>query len=174
MTPVCFRGGRPNVQRRGLRVPSLALLRYNKSFQRRTIASPRRGELYWPGADGLSEGSFLRMISLFRKTKTTGRVLLAVLAGILSCSSMLAQNRVATRTQISSEGSNGVLSLNAKVTDVQGQPVEDGSVSFETAKGSLGSVFVHDGWAALNLTNAPSWARSVSAVYHGTEVLAPS
>lgn len=115
------------------------------------------------------------MISLFRKTKTTtGRVLLAVLAGILSCSSMLAQNRAATRTQISSEVSNGVLSLNAKVTDVQGQPVEDGSVSFETAKGSLGSVYVHDGWAALNLTNAPSWARSVSAVYHGTEVLAPS
>ena len=104
------------------------------------------------------------MISLFRKTKTPGRLPIALLAGILSCSSILAQNQSATRTQLSTEQSHGVLSLNVKVTDVQGQPVEDGSVSFETPKGSLGSVFVHDGWAALSLTNAPSWARSVTAV----------
>lgn len=114
------------------------------------------------------------MISLFRNTNTPGRVSLAVLAGILSCSSMLAQSPAATRTQLSTEQSNGVLSLSAKVMDVQGQPVQDGSVSFETAKGSLGSVFVHDGWAALNLTHAPAWARSVTAVYHGTDALAAS
>lgn len=114
------------------------------------------------------------MISLFRKTKTSGRLPFALLAGILSCSSMLAQNQLATRTQLSTEQNHGVLSLNVKVTDVQGQPVDDGSVSFETAKGSLGSVFVHNGWGALNLTNAPAWARSVTAVYHGTDALTPS
>lgn len=113
------------------------------------------------------------MISLLRKcivTRPTSRVRvhLAVFAGILGCFSMLAQSQVTTRTQLSTEQSNGVLSLNAKVMDVQGQPVPDGSVSFETAKGSLGSVFVHDGWAALSLTNAPSWARSITAVYHGS------
>lgn len=118
------------------------------------------------------------MISLFRNTNTPcpklGRVSLAVLACILSCSSMLAQSQLATRTLLSTEQSSGVLSLSAKVMDVQGQPVQDGSVSFETANGSLGSVFVHNGWAALNLTHAPSWARSVTAVYHGTDTLQPS
>jgi len=34
----------------------------------------------------------------------------------------------------------------------------EGSVSFETAKGSLGSVFVKDGSATLNVNNAPQWA----------------
>lgn len=112
------------------------------------------------------------MISLFRKTTRRGRVQFAVLSGILTSALFLAlpglaQAQVATRTQLSTEQNGGVLSLSARVMDVQSQPVSEGSVSFETAKGSLGSVFVHDGWATLNLTNAPSWARSVTAVYHG-------
>lgn len=119
------------------------------------------------------------MISLFRKYTRPGRVQLAVLTGILTSASFLAlpvlgQAQVATRTQLSSGQNDGVLSLSAKVMDVQGQPVSEGSVSFETAKGSLGSVFVHDGWATLNLTNAPAWARSVTAVYHGDDAFAAS
>lgn len=119
------------------------------------------------------------MISLFRKFTKPGRVPLAVLSGILSSSFFLAvpglaQGQVATRTQISTQQNDGVLSLSAKVVDLQSQPVSEGSVSFETAKGSLGSVFVHDGWATLNLTNPPSWARSVTAVYHGDDAFAAS
>jgi hypothetical protein len=119
------------------------------------------------------------MISLFRKYTRPGRVQLAVLTGILTSASFvalpsLAQAQEATRTQLSTEHNDGVLSLSAKVMDLQGQPVSDGSVSFETAKGSLGSAFVHNGWATLNLTNAPSWARSVTAVYHGADSYAAS
>lgn len=104
---------------------------------------------------------------------------LAALTGILTFASFVAfpsfaQAQVATRTELSTAQNDGVLSLSAKVIDVQGQPVSEGSVSFETAKGSLGSVFVHDGWATLNLTNAPSWARSVTAVYHGDDAHAVS
>jgi hypothetical protein len=57
---------------------------------------------------------------------------------------------------------------------VQGQPVSEGSVSFETSKGSLGSVFVHNGSATLNLTNPPAWAKTITAVYHGDTSYAAS
>lgn len=83
--------------------------------------------------------------------------------------------QVATRTQVSAETSGGgVLSLTAKVADVGGAAVSEGSVSFETARGSLGSVFVQDGEATLHLTNPPQWARSVTAVYHGDTAFAAS
>ena len=49
----------------------------------------------------------------------------------------------------------------------KGRAVSEGSVSFETARGSLGSVFVRDGAATLNLSNPPQWAKTVTAVYHG-------
>jgi hypothetical protein len=79
-----------------------------------------------------------------------------------------AEAQVATRTQVSAETSGGgVLSLTAKVADVGGSAVSEGSVSFETAKGSLGSVFVENGEASLHLTNPPQWAKNVTAVYHG-------
>lgn len=100
--------------------------------------------------------------------------------GLLACLSLptiglSAQAQAPTRTQLRLEQSgSGVWSLTANVADVGGNPVSQGSVSFETARGSLGSVFVHDGTATLNLTNPPAWARSVTAVYHGDTALAAS
>ncbi|HZZ41206.1 MAG TPA: Ig-like domain-containing protein [Acidobacteriaceae bacterium] len=104
----------------------------------------------------------------------------AVVAGFLTCFVLgaigwTAEAQVATRIQVSAETSGGgVLSLTAKVADVGGEAVSEGSVSFETAKGSLGSVFVQDGEATLHLTNPPQWARSVTAVYHGDTAFAAS
>ena len=127
------------------------------------------------------EESSSRMISLFRKYIATRLALrLAVSTGSLTCFALAAAGpsahaQVATRTQLST-GNNpgGILLLSARVADVEGGPVSEGSVSFETAKGSLGSVFVHDGSATLMLTNPPAWARSVTAVYHGDSAFAPS
>ncbi len=116
------------------------------------------------------------MISLFRKC--IGRP--AVVPAFLSCFLLgaiasTAGAQVITRTQVSAETSgSGALSLTAKVADVGGTAVSEGSVSFETAKGSLGSVFVQNGEATLHLTNPPQWARSVTAVYHGDSGFAPS
>ncbi|MGA8108657.1 MAG: Ig-like domain-containing protein [Acidobacteriaceae bacterium] len=116
------------------------------------------------------------MIEQFRKHsihRQTARL------GILACLSVMigitAQAQVATRTQVAfAESGSGVWSFTAHVADVEGAAVSEGSVSFETAKGSLGSVFVHDGTATLNLTNPPAWARSVTAVYHGDTAFAAS
>ena len=113
---------------------------------------------------------------LFRKCNAS----LAVVPGLFAClilgaTGLNAEAQVATRTQVSAETSGGgVLSLTAKVADVGGAAVSEGSVSFETAKGSLGSVFVQDGRATLRLTNPPAWARSVTAVYHGDTAFAAS
>jgi hypothetical protein len=110
------------------------------------------------------------MISLFRKHIAPRP---AVTSGLVVClfwfaAGVSAHAQVATRTQLSAnEAQSGTLSLTANISDVQGNPVTDGSVSFETSKGSLGSVFVHNGTATLNLTNPPAWARSITAVYHG-------
>ncbi len=118
--------------------------------------------------------SFSRMIAQFPKhtalrlSSAIGLSLAFVAAG------GLAQGQVATRTQLSTQTSNGALSFTAKVADVQGAPISEGSVSFETAQGSLGSVFVQDGAATLNLTNAPQWAKTVTAVYHGDATFANS
>lgn len=117
------------------------------------------------------------MISLFRKHIAPRP---AVTSGIIACllwfaAASSAQAQVATRTQLSAQqAQSGVLSLTANISDVQGNPVTQGSVSFETAKGSLGSVFVHNGTATLNLTNPPAWARSVTAVYHGDAAFSSS
>ena len=116
------------------------------------------------------------MISLFRKCMGSP----AVVPGLLTCFFLgaIGSNagaQVATRTQVSAETSgSGALQLTAKVADVGGSAVSEGSVSFETAKGSLGSVFVQKGQATLHLTNPPVWARSVTAVYHGDTSFAAS
>ena len=113
---------------------------------------------------------------LFRKC--IGRP--GIVPGLLGCFLLgaigwTAEAQVATRTQVSADTSGGgVLSLTAKVADVGGAQVSEGSVSFETAKGSLGSVFVQDGEATLHLSNPPQWARSVTAVYHGDATYAAS
>ncbi|MFY9747293.1 MAG: Ig-like domain repeat protein [Acidobacteriaceae bacterium] len=109
------------------------------------------------------------MISLFRKYIAPR---LSLYCGLLTCLSILStgaagQAQVATRTQVSVEKSDGALSFTARVAEVEGGAVSEGSVSFETARGSLGSVFVRDGSATLNLSNPPQWAKTVTAVYHG-------
>ena len=118
------------------------------------------------------------MISLFRKYISSRlAVQLAVATAFLTClafPAFRAEAQTATRTQFSTQQENGALSLTAKVFDLEGNPISEGSVSFETAKGSLGSVFVQDGEATLHLTNAPDWARSITAVYHGDEAFAAS
>jgi len=125
------------------------------------------------------------MIALFRKHTANGltsrRFLgpvfgAGVLASLLLTASVgWAQSQVATRTQVTAAREAGaVLTLKAQVGGAAGETVNEGSVSFETAKGSLGSVFVHDGTATLELTNAPAWARSVTAVYHGDAAFASS
>lgn len=112
------------------------------------------------------------MISLFRKHIASTTISLTILACFTALAN--AQGAQPTRIQVASQRTGGVLSFTADVRDIQGQPVSEGTVSFETAKGSLGSVFVHDGLATLNLTNPPAWARTVTAVYHGDSALAPS
>jgi hypothetical protein len=120
------------------------------------------------------------MISLFPKyVALRPATRLAFITSVLACLAALPpaavpQAQVATRTQCTAQQSQDVLSLTAKVVDVEGNPLSDGSVSFETAKGSLGSVFVQDGEATLHLTNPPQWARSVTAVYHGNDAFAGS
>lgn len=122
------------------------------------------------------------MILLFRNPIDTRlAVRLAVSTGILACLAALgasawaqSQSQAQTRTQFASEQNGSVLSLTAKVADVEGNPVNEGSVSFETPKGSLGSVFVQGGVAVLDLTNPPAWARTITAVYHGDAAYANS
>ena len=120
------------------------------------------------------------MISLFRKYIVLRPVLkLAVVTGIVSCSCLLmgtasAGAQVATRTQLATQQDAGVVTLTAKVADVEGAPIREGAVSFETAKGSLGSVFVQDGVASLSVTHLPAWAQTVTAVYHGDTAFAAS
>jgi Bacterial Ig-like domain (group 3) len=114
------------------------------------------------------------MISLFRKHITPQLTVTLGLWACLFATAASSQAQVATRTQVSAQNSDGVLSFTAKVADVAGAPVSEGSVSFETAKGSLGSVFVQDGVATLNVHNAPQWATTVTAVYHGDAAFAAS
>ena len=116
------------------------------------------------------------MISLFRKHIAPRLTLYCGLLTSLSILSAVAagQAQVATRTQVSVQKSDGALSFTAKVADAGGAPVSEGSVSFETARGSLGSVFVKDGSATLNVNNPPQWAKTVTAVYHGDAAFAGS
>lgn len=120
------------------------------------------------------------MILLFRNPIDMRRaVRLAASTGILACIAALgmsarAQSPAQTRTQLASQQDDGELSLTARVADFQGQPVSEGSVSFETPKGSLGSVFVQDGVAVLKRKDLPAWAQNVTAVYHGDAAFANS
>ena len=107
------------------------------------------------------------MISQFRKHFAPQRIAAAGLCIGLFAAAGLAEAQVATRTQLSTQNHDSTLTLTARVADVQGAPVPEGSVSFETAKGSLGSVFVKEGEATLNLTQPPQWVKTVTAVYHG-------
>ena len=114
------------------------------------------------------------MISSFRKHIARQRIATLGLCFGFFAAAGLVHAQLATRTQLAAQNNGGTLSFTAKVADVQGAPVSQGSVSFETAKGSLGSVFVRDGAATLNLTNPPQWAKTVTAVYHGNDAFANS
>lgn len=109
------------------------------------------------------------MISLFGKQiRARQAVRLAVVTGVLAGIAGLAQAQMPTRTQVMAQrDGSGTLTFTVNVADTLGNPVSEGAVSFETAKGSLGSVFVHDGTATLTLTNPPQWARTVTAAYSG-------
>jgi hypothetical protein len=113
------------------------------------------------------------MISQFRKHITPQ---LTAAIGLLACffAAAGAGAQVATRTQVSAQTSDGALSFTAKVADVEGNAISEGSVSFETSNGSLGSVFLRNGAATLNLHNPPQWAKTVTAVYHGDPAFANS
>lgn len=107
------------------------------------------------------------MISLFRTRIASHQIVNLGLLACLCAAPGFARAQVATRARISTQKSAGVLSFTARVADVEGAPISEGSVSFETAKGSLGSVFLQNGTATLNLSNPPQWAKTVTAVYHG-------
>ncbi len=114
------------------------------------------------------------MISLFRTKIAPCQIVNLGLCTCIFAAAACAQAQVATRTQVTTREMNGALSFTVRVADALGAPVSQGSVSFETAKGSLGSVFLNDGSATLNLTNPPRWAKTVTAVYHGDASFADS
>lgn len=90
-------------------------------------------------------------------------VLLAVLALLWI---PVAHAEQVTRTLLTRSTTDGKLTLTAEVTDLESNPLNSGSVSFDTAKGSLGSAFVEDGSASLTLDSVPSSVEQVVAVYH--------
>lgn len=119
----------------------------------------------------------------YRSSKRTGSLavsfqiaILFLAAVFVSGSSAWAQ--LATRTQLSianeSQGTETKNVLSAKIVDVTGTPVSDGVVSFETAKGSLGSAFIQDGVATLTVNPLPKDASAVTAVYQGGTVYGAS
>ena len=71
-----------------------------------------------------------------------------------------------TRTQLSSSAQSGKLTFSARVADLTSTPLDTGSVSFETVKGSLGSAFVKNGMASLTVSGLPTGVSQVTAVYH--------
>jgi len=86
----------------------------------------------------------------------------------------VASAQVATRTHLAVSSEGRQATLTAKVADVAGNPASDGTVSFETAKGSVGSAFVENGSATLLLDKLPKGTRTVTAVYSGSEGYAAS
>jgi hypothetical protein len=82
--------------------------------------------------------------------------------------------QVATRTHVSVASEARGTTFTVKVGDIAGTPASGGTVSFETAKGSLGSAFVKDGAAELTVDKLPQGIRTVTAAYSGSEGYAAS
>jgi len=76
--------------------------------------------------------------------------------------------QVATRVHFSVTGEGQRTTLTAKVADVAGNPASNGTVSFETAQGSLGSAIVENGSATLTLDKLPKGTQTVTAAYSGS------
>jgi hypothetical protein len=100
---------------------------------------------------------------------------LAVLATAVATPAW-AQTATRTRLSASAETVNGAAKtvLTATVGNATGGSLPEGSVSFETAKGSIGSAFVQNGVATLALDRLPQGTSSVTAVYHPTGSYAAS
>ena len=82
--------------------------------------------------------------------------------------------QVATRTHVSMAPEARGTTFTAKVGDIAGNPANSGTVSFETAKGSLGSAFVENGAATLTVDKLPQGTRTVTATYSGSDGFAAS
>jgi hypothetical protein len=75
--------------------------------------------------------------------------------------------QVTTRTHLSVAPVGQGATFTANVADVEGNPANSGSVSFVSAKGSLGSAFVANGVATLTIEKLPQGTGSVTASYSG-------
>jgi hypothetical protein len=108
------------------------------------------------------------------RIKTAGFVLAVWMLG----AAFPAWAQVATRTHLSvnseAHGAGKQTTFSASVTDVGGNPANDGVVSFDTAKGSIGAALVQDGHAALTVDHLPKGTQQVTAVYGGSEHFATS
>ena len=104
-----------------------------------------------------------------RGVKAAG-ILLTV--GMMMASAAGAQ--LATRTRIAVAPAGKGATLTATVADVAGNPAKSGTVSFETALGSVGAAAVENGTATLKVDKLPQGIRSVTAAYAGGEGLASS
>jgi Bacterial Ig-like domain (group 3) len=82
--------------------------------------------------------------------------------------------QVATRTHLTATSEAQATTYTAKVSDVSGNPATTGTVSFGTAKGSLGSAFVENGAATLKLDKLPVGTQTVTATYSGSAAYAAS
>jgi hypothetical protein len=80
------------------------------------------------------------------RTRTGVRAAGLALAALMISTGAGAWGQAATRTQLSAshqaQGGATATVFTAKVADVSGDPVSSGIVSFETAKGSIGSAVV--------------------------------
>ena len=127
----------------------------------------------------VQEAEILRMIRQFfdgaegRKWGVRFETALLTVLMLLGASAARAQQ--VTRTQLNTSTQNGKLTFAARVSDLTSGPLDTGSVSFETVKGSLGSAFVMNGRAKLTVSSLPTGVKRVTAVYHpATPDFAPS
>jgi uncharacterized cupredoxin-like copper-binding protein len=105
--------------------------------------------------------------------KGAGLALAALVISTWTCTGAGALAQVATRTQLSvapqAQGNVTQAVFTAKVADVSGNPVSSGTVTFESATGSIGSAVVENGSATLHVDNLPPATKSVTAVYNANE-----
>jgi hypothetical protein len=100
-------------------------------------------------------------------TRAAGTAAGFLLAAWMVGAGLSAGAQVATRTQVAVTPQAEGATFTARVVDAAGNPVNGGAVSFETAKGSLGSAFVENGAATLTVQKLPLETRTVTAAYAG-------
>jgi Bacterial Ig-like domain (group 3) len=99
-----------------------------------------------------------------RKLNSAKSLLVLTVLTLLAMPAARAQQ--ATRTQLDVSNDGGKLVMQANVADVESNPLNAGSVSFETGNGSLGSAIVQNGSATLTVSALPPGTQTVTAVYH--------